>query len=165
MIVFDSSTLIFLAKTGLLDDFLKDYQGKILIPREVEAEACGRKKSFDALLIRERIQAERIAVAKVSNRKWRERLMQDFNIDKGEAEALALAVEKKASVIATDDRNAIKACRLLNIPFASAIAILIRMAEKRAIDPDKIRSSLDALTKYGRYSDAIIKEAKERLEI
>jgi predicted nucleic acid-binding protein len=163
MIVFDSSTLILLAKVELLDDFLGDYQGKVLIPPEVEEESCARKESFDALLLRKRIQENRIMVAKVSSGRLREQLMRDFNICRGEAEALALAIEKKANLVATDDKNAVKACKLLKIPFASAIAILIRMADKRLLDKDRIKTMLDALQKYGRYSDAIIKDARERL--
>jgi predicted nucleic acid-binding protein len=165
MIVFDSSTLILLAKTGLLDDFLKDYQGKVLIPREVEAESCSRKKSFDALLLQKRIQENGITVAKLLNRALSEQLMQDFNIFRGEAESLALAIEKKANLVATDDKNAVKACRVLKMPFTSAIAILIRMAERKVIAMDRVKAALAALMKYGRYSDGIIKEAKEKLGI
>jgi predicted nucleic acid-binding protein len=165
MIVFDSSTLTLLAKTGLLDDFLDDYQGKVLIPREVEVESCGKKQSFDALLLRKRIQENRIGVAKVSGPRLCEQLMRDFNICRGEAEGLVLAIEKKANLVATDDKNVVKACKLLKIPLTSAIAILIRMAERKVLERDKISAALDALLKYGRYSDGIIKEARERLRI
>jgi predicted nucleic acid-binding protein len=164
MIIFDSSTLILLTKVELLDDFLEDYEGKILIPREVEAESCGRKKSFDALFLRNMIQEKKIGVAKVSNTALCNRLMRDFRICRGEAEALVLALEKKAKLVATDDKNAIKACKLLKLSFTSAIAMLIKMAEREVIDAEKTRVALKALTKYGRYSDEIIKEAKERLK-
>lgn len=40
------------------------------------------------------------------------KLMEDFNIDEGEAEALILAIQEKAIMVATDDRNAIRACKL-----------------------------------------------------
>jgi predicted nucleic acid-binding protein len=165
MIVFDTSTLILLTRAGLLDAFLDDYRGKVLIPREVEAESCGRKKSLDALLIAERIREHRIGVAKVANTRLCEQIMRDFNICGGEAEAIALAIEKKANLVATDDRNAIRACKLLKISFTSAIAILTRMAERKIIDTDRINAALDTLIKYGRYSDGIIREARERLEI
>lgn len=165
MIVFDSSTLVLLAKSELLDGFLEDYKGKVLIPREVETESCGRKKSFDALLIRKRIQEKRIGVSKISNVAMCTRLIRDFRICRGEAEALALAVEKKAKLVATDDKNAIKACKLLKIHFTSAVAVLVRMKEKGAVDTEKAKAALTALVKYGRYSNRIIKEAKQKLEI
>jgi hypothetical protein len=59
----------------------------------------------------------------------------------------------------------IKACKVLKIPFTSALAILIRMADKRIIDTNRSRAVLDALVRYGRYGDAIIKDARERLGI
>jgi predicted nucleic acid-binding protein len=165
MVVFDSSTLILLAKVELLNAFLEDYKEKVLIPNEVEAESCTKKKSFDALLIREKIRENKIGVAKVSSTRLCEQLMRDFNICRGEAEALVLAIEKKAKLVATDDKNAIKACKLLKIPFTSAIAILIRMADRRVIDTEKVRAVLDALLKCGRYGNGVIKMAKKRLKI
>lgn len=165
MIVFDSSTLILLAKAELLDDFIADYGGKILIPQEVERECCRQKKTFDAVLIQERVESKKIIVVKISNAALRDRLMDDFNICAGEAEAIVLAIERKGKIVATDDRNAIKAYKMLKMPFTSAIAILVRMKDKGAIDAAKAKASLNALFKYGRYGNNIIKEAKEMLKI
>jgi len=163
MIVFDSSTLILLAKADILDDFIDDYRGAISVPKEVEAESCSRKESFDAQLIRKRIDEKRIGVTKISNKALCTKFMQDFHICRGEAEALVLAIEKKAKLVATDDKNAIKACKLLKLPFTSAIVVLVRMREKEAIDKEKAKAVLAALIKYGRYNDEIVKGAKERL--
>ena len=55
MIVFDSSTLILLAKKELLDMFLHNFNGVVAIPKEVTKESC-TKKTLDALLIEERIE-------------------------------------------------------------------------------------------------------------
>jgi len=154
-----------LAKVDLLDEFLNDYGGKVLIPREVETESCYRKKSFDALLIRKRIQEKKIVVMKMSNTALCTRLMQDFRICKGEAETLVLALERKAKLVATDDKNAIKACKLLKLSFTSAIAILVRLSEKGIIDTEMTETALETLVKNGRYSDGIVKMAKEKLKI
>jgi predicted nucleic acid-binding protein len=48
----------------------------------------------------------------------------------GEAEALVLALEKEAVVVATDDRNAIRACKVLRINFVTSLGILVRAVEK-----------------------------------
>lgn len=164
MIVFDSSTLTLLAKVGLLDDFIDDYGGKILIPRSVEVESCRQKESFEVLLLRRRVRENKIGVVRISKLSLCTRLIQDFCISRGEAEAIVLALEKKARLVATDDRNAIKACKVLKIHFASAITILIRMKNKGVIDKERAGTALEALIKYGRYSEAIISEAKVRLE-
>ncbi|MFZ3073183.1 MAG: hypothetical protein WA162_08065 [Thermodesulfobacteriota bacterium] len=165
MIVFDSSTLILLAKAELLDEFINDYGGMILIPQEVERECCRQKKTFDAVLIQKRVEDKKIIVAKISNAGLRGRLMGDFNICAGEAEAIVLAIERKAKITATDDRNAIKACKMLKMSFTSAIAILVRMKDKGTIDAERAKASLNALIKYGRYGGGIIKVAKARLKI
>ncbi len=163
MIVFDSSTLILLAKAELLDDFLDDYTGTVLIPREVETECCRTQGRFDALLIRTRIRENKIGVAKISNTTLRTRLMRDFRISKGEAEALVLAQEKEATLVATDDKNAITACKLLRIPFTSAIALLVRMTDTGAVGADRAHAAFKALARYGRYSERILQDAHARL--
>lgn len=58
------------------------------------------------------INEKKIQVLKVKNAKAVMKLMEDFNIDEGEAEALILAIQEKAIMVATDDRNAIRACKL-----------------------------------------------------
>jgi len=164
MLVFDSSTLILLAKAEILDNFLDDYEGKVLVPKEVEKESCNSKICFDALLIRKKVQENMIGVVKITDTSLCARLMGDFRIGRGEAEALVLAIERKAKLVATDDKNAIKACKLLRLSFTSAIAILVRLSEKGAIDTGKARAALNTLIKYGRYSGEIVKEVKKRIE-
>ena len=165
MIVFDSSTLILLAKVELLDDFINDFNGEVIIPLEVKEECCNKKNSFDALLIGRRIAEHKIRVVKIHNAELCKKFMLDFSIAQGEAETLVLLTEAKAALLAVDDRNAIKACRILNIPFTSALAILIRLVERGIIDTNKAKVKLDLLVKNGRYKDTMIKEAKLRLNI
>ena len=169
MIVFDSSTLILLAKVEILDDFLNDYNGEVIIPYEVKEECCSRKNSFDALLIGRRVDEKKIKTGKIRNVKLCEKFMKDFSISRGEAEALVLFIEKKAEtkteLFAADDKNAIKASKILMIPFTSALAILTRLVEKGIIDNTKAKVKLGMLARYGRYKDSMIKEAKERLHI
>jgi len=62
MIVFNSSTLILLAKAGILDEFLVAVNQRVVIPREVERESCEEKDSMDSLMIRKAIQDRRISV-------------------------------------------------------------------------------------------------------
>jgi len=40
MIIFDASTLILLAKTGLLELFISTFQGRVAIPKKVKSEVC-----------------------------------------------------------------------------------------------------------------------------
>ena len=165
MIVFDSSTLLLLAKSGLLDNFISDYTDEIIIPMEVKEESCDRKNSFDSLLIQKRIDEKKIKAVKVHNMKLCEKFMQDFSIAKGVAEALVLAFEEKTALLAVDDKNAIKASKILKIPFTTAISILARLVERGIIDINKAAEGLGLLAVYGRYKDTTIREAKKRLKI
>lgn len=164
MIIFDASTLILLAKTGLLDLLLDNYKGKVAISKEVERECC-KKKVFDALLIEKRIENKKIIVKQVKNKVLCNRLMSDFNMSRGESEAIILTLEEKADILATDDKNAINACKLLKIRFTSAIDILIRTMEKGIIEREEAGLKLGELNKYGRYAKSIIEDAKNKLEV
>ena len=109
MIVFNSSTLILLAKAELLDTFLAALNDKVVIPKQVETECCEEKQSVDALLIRKVIQEKKIFVQPLKNKRLYGKILTDFPLGKGEAESLALAVSQKARLFATDDKRAIQA--------------------------------------------------------
>ncbi len=161
MIVFDSSTLILLAKIELLDTFLGSYHGDITIPASVEKESTV-KGTFDGLLIRRRLEEGKIKV-KESNAEAAKQFMRDFNLGAGEAEAIALALDNKGSIVATDDRNALKACRLLNLEPTTAIAFLLRAREKNLLTKEEALAKLKDLSKYGRYEKTIIAAARNKL--
>src|ERR1035438_3646196 len=97
MIVFDASTLILIAKAELLDSFLTGFELKAAIPVEVEKECCDVKKSLDALLIQKALDASRLKVIAVKNRKLVVKLQGDFSLGKGEAEAIVLALTQQGT--------------------------------------------------------------------
>ena len=165
MIVLDASTLILLAKADLLERFLEASGMEAVVPREVAREACEVKQSFDALLIRNLIGAKKIRVEALKDRALFEKLRRELRLGAGEAEAIALAAAKEARLVATDDRNAINACKLAGIPFASAVAILVRMVEKRSLGKEEALRGLAILEREGRYRKSIIREARSRLEV
>jgi predicted nucleic acid-binding protein len=103
-------------------------------------------------------------VAKIKNTALAQKFSEDFNIDAGEAEALVLAIEKKAPIVATDDRNAIRACKILKLDFITAVAVPIRVVEKGLIEKDEGLVKLQKLQSVGRYSKAIIKDAEQQIQ-
>ena len=105
---------------------------QLIIPKAVESECTSKKDTYDAKLITQRIIEKRIIVQKSSNLKIRKKLMRDFNIANGEAEALTLCLDKN-QLLLTDDKKAINACKILHLPFATAPNILIRAYEKGLI--------------------------------
>lgn len=163
MIVFDPSTLILLAKTDLLELFVLDFRGKVLIPPKVKAEVCIEKREETPLIVK-LIKDKRIEVFEAKNSRQIKKFMDDFNIDAGEAEALTLAVQEGTGIVATDDRNAIRACKLLKLDFVSAIAVLIRAFEKNLIDRDEAVVKLQKLESIGRYNRTIIEDAIKKIK-
>lgn len=149
----------------LLGTFLGTLDEKVVIPKEVERECCEEKRTPDALLIQAAIQGKRIAVERVRARKLYTKILADFSLGKGEAEALALAVSGKARLFATDDKKAIQAAKLLRIPFTTAVGILVRLSEKGLLARKDAQLKLEALRKHGCYRKDIIEDARSRLEV
>jgi predicted nucleic acid-binding protein len=164
MIIFDSSTLILIARIDLLSPFLAGAGAEVAIPTEVARECCGVKRTLDALMIQKALDESRIRVLAVKNHKLIAKLQVDFNMGQGEAEALALAVKEKAQLLGIDDKNGINASRLLGIPFTTAVGILVRSCEKGLLDRRDALAKLEALAQYGRYKPAIIEDARSRME-
>lgn len=164
MFVFDSSTLILIAKIELLDLFLSEIGMEVAIPRAVEEECCGGKKTLDALMIQKAVDESRITVRSVKNRKLVLKLGADFSMGRGESEAIALALQEKARLVGIDDKRGINACKLTGVPFTTAIAILLRSREKGLIAKDDTLARLASLARYGRYKGSILEDAKRRLE-
>ncbi len=164
MLVFDSSTLILIAKVELLDAFLKDIGMEIAIPKAVEDECCGGKKTLDSLFIRKALDESRIKVRSVRNRRLVAKLAEDFSMGRGESEAIALALQEGALLVGIDDKNGINACKLAGIPFTTAVGILVRSRQTGLIDRGDAFIKLLALAEYGWYRDAILEDAKLRPE-
>lgn len=164
MLVFDASTLILLAKSDLLDLFLDDFPGIPLMPGAVEAESTGYPDRPDGVLIRKRLEEGRLTVEEIRQPGVVARLVQDFRLGAGEAEALALALEKgELAIIATDDRNAIRGCKVLRIGFVTSLGILARAVEKNLLTPEEGLRCLERLRSFGRFRAEIVKEISRQI--
>ena len=158
--VFDSSTLILLAKIDLLRESAEDIS--IVIPPKVKEE-CLFKESLDALLIKTLIAEGKIKVEKAGNQEAVRKLRADFRIEAGEAQALWLG--KRLGVpLAVDDGPTIKACKVLGVQFVTAIHFLINLRARGKLELPLALAKLEALAAYGRYSRKIIEDASQRLK-
>jgi len=162
MIVFDASTLILLAKVDLLGLFISHAKVPVLVPEAVRAEACGSGREETPVIAR-LLETGAIKTEKPRSRGMVRKLMVDFTIDLGETEAIAIAFQEKGAVVATDDRNAIRACKMLGIKFVTAISVLVTLYEKQLIARDASLAKLEKLAAIGRYGKAIIANAAKRL--
>ena len=157
--VFDSSTAILLAKVQLLG--IAAERLNICFSEAVKDETTN-KDTFDSKLIIKLINENKIKVVK-ANQSNVNALIEDFNIEKGEAESIEIASAKKC-ILATDDGPCIKSCRILGIKFATAIHFLISFYEKKLVEKEIVLEKLRLLEKYGRYGYDILKDAKNTIE-
>jgi len=164
MIVFDSSTLILVAKVELLDFFLSSARYVVAVPEEVERECYAAKRTLDALVIQKALDESRLRAMRVKDAKLVAKLASDFCLGRGEAEAIALAMAHKALLLGIDDKSGINACKVLGLPFTTAIDILIRSRIKGETTPSGALARLDLLAAHGRYKKSILEDAKAKLE-
>lgn len=135
-----------------------------MLPGAVEEEATGDLSRPDGLLIRQRIQEGRLAVEGVREPKVCARLVQDFRLGLGEAEALGLALEKEeTAIVATDDRNAIRACKVLRVGFVTSLGILVRAVEKGLLAQEDGMQAMERLRLHGRFKKEIIEEVARQI--
>jgi len=161
MISFDSSTLILLAKSELLKETVQDFE--IMITDIVRKE-CAVKDTFDAKLIHALISTDNIKVEKGFDKKEMSQIMKGFNINSGEASALLVAKKREIS-LATDDGLTIKACKILNVPFLTAIHFLLHLFDRSIIeDQEMALVKMEKLATFGRYNHRIIESAISRIK-
>ncbi len=161
IVVKDAMVLIHLAKLSLLRTSCEAL-GEIVIPKKIEKETVerGKQKNHpDAILIEELIENNTIEVNKVKNKKLIKRA-KDFNIQGGEAEAVALYWEKNADYLATDDDNVRTKRKLLDLDLISTISILINLFKDEEIGRNKLEESLKMLNEIGWFSTAVLDRAK-----
>lgn len=165
MVVKDSMVLIHLSKITLLEKSCELF-GTVLMPERVHKETIkkGKEKGYeDAVLIGEIVEKDLIEIKKVLDEKLIERA-NNFNIQAGEAEAVALYWQEKANILATDDDNVRRKRVILELDLIGTPAIILKLLESRRISRKKFRESLDLLREIGWFSNAVIDKALERGE-
>lgn len=157
IIVSDATAIILLEKIELLGRLLKDF--KILIPKDVEREAIifGKERNYpDAFRLEEKVKNKMIHAVEVKDYRFVDKVMKDFNIAKGESEAICLFNQEKAQLLATDDKLAIKACKSLGIPISGTCAFVTQAFDNRVIQESEATNMIKTLAKEGRYKPEII---------
>ncbi len=161
MLILDTSTLILLAKADLLSLLIE--KTRVWIPEEVRVEAVAKPQRYDAQLIAELVRAGSIRVATLDTRdRQRRQLEGDFNLGPGEAAALLLA-KARGVPLGTDDGPAIKAAKILGVPFLTAIHVLTELHARGRLNRKAAIAKLDALQQVGRYSARIVEDARRQL--
>ena len=151
--VFDSSTLILLAKSTLLRTFANP--NNAVITSKVNSEVFVKDEAEDVKIIKKLLDDSLIKKVQIKSAKTD--FAADFGLGEGEAEALSLALQEKF-ILATDDWRAIKACKVFDIRFINAIHCLLALYNNKLLDQRLALEKLNTLEKYGRYSTQIIED-------
>lgn len=156
IVIKDAMVLIHMAKLSILKKSC-DYFKKVLIPKLVYQEIIeGKEKGFsDSQLIIELIKNGKIIIKEIKDRSLIKRV-NEFNIQRGEAEVIALYWQQKADLIATDDDNVRKKKTLLNIQVIGTPAIILKLFKNKIIDENKIEQCVLELRKIGWFSNVVL---------
>jgi len=164
-IISDASTLILLEKVGLLDNLAKNIN--FIIPWEVYKEAVveGKLRQYaDAHKIDRKISKNLIKISEIKDYKKSNEIIKEFGIGKGETEAIILFFEEKADLLAVDDHKPINVCKVYNIPFMTALNLVLKSYRTKIIDFKEAEEMIKNLGIYGRYKDELIYRALKLLE-
>lgn len=159
-VVSNSSPIIHLAKIDQLN-LLSGFFGELLIPPAVYEECITEGKGRPEVA---RIkQASWLRVAPVGNQNLITLL--NAEVDRGEAEAIALALETQASLILLDDADAREKARLYHLKMTGLLGILLRARKSGKIV--SLSKMLDALRNTGfwlsvRLTDRLLREVGEK---
>jgi len=154
IIVKDAMILIHLAKLSILEKSC-DYFKNIIIPNLVYEEINKYEDYPDANIINSLIKSKKISIKNIKNINLIKKA-NEFNIQYGEAEALALYWQENADLLATDDDNVRKKKELLNIKLIGTPAIILILYNKKIIDKDKASLSIEILRDIGWFSNALL---------
>lgn len=161
MLVSNTSTLVLLAKIGLLERFF-DTVAPITIPSQVRIEYSFDEASYYAKLLEKAVLEKKIIVKEVRESELKI-ILHNFRLDSGEAAVYVLYKKGGYTAILTDDGELIKLCKLENIPFLCSLAIVVRLYEKRLITKEEAMEKLEKLNTVGRYSKEIYEYFKKEV--
>lgn len=156
--ILDSCTIILLAKASVLEKASESYNIKITSPVQEEVLE-GKKKMFpDALLLERLVNEKKIKIVEVPLEKMH-KMMQDFNMDKGEASVIARGLQEK-ELVGTDNRQGRKAARVYGLDLIGSIEVIVSLQKKKKISREKALEALSILQKEGWFSSYLIEQAK-----
>ena len=145
MIVSNSTPLICLAKLNRLH-LLKEFFVEVWIPEEVYREVVtgGKEEKYpDALLVEEAVKEGWVIVKKAAEMNR----LEEYGIDKGEVEAISLALNLKCSEILVDQSHARFVAEVMGLVPKGTIFVLLKALKNGVFSFDDYLKDLETLVK------------------
>ena len=152
IIIKDSMVLIHLAKITLLETSCEHFK-KVAIPKKIKDETTNTLHS-DAKVIKDLIAKGKIEVIKVKDTSLIKKA-NEFNIQGGEAEAVALYWEINANLLATDDDNVRRKREVLQLNMIGTPALMLELYKKNKINKAKLYDSIKTMKIIGWFSNTV----------
>lgn len=154
IVIKDSMVIIHLAKLSILEKSC-EYFKKVMIPELVYIEIMKGKDYPETAIVNELIKNNKIIIKNLNDQNLIKKA-NEFNIQRGEAEVVALYWQEKADFIATDDDNVRKKKVILDIKIIGTPAIIVKLYKKKLIDKSKIEQCISELKKIGWFTNAVL---------
>ena len=156
LVVKDAMVLIHLAKISLLGESCK-YFKDVIAPKLVFDEVMEGVKlgHADAKVVEKLKREGKIRILGINDFALVKRAT-EFNIQGGEAQAVALYWQEKADILVTDDDNVRKKGILLDIKVIGTLAIVLKLKLAKIIKEEKFRACVSELRRIGWFGDAIL---------
>lgn len=154
IVIKDSMVIIHLAKLSILEKSCK-YFKEVMISELVYIEIMKGKDYPETAIVSELIKNNKIIIKKINDQNLIKKA-NEFNIQGGEAEVVALYWQEKADFIATDDENVRKKKVILDIKIIGTPAIIVGLYKKRLIDKSKIEQCISELKKIGWFTNTVL---------
>ena len=154
----DSSSLILLAKSGLIEYVLE--KNIITIPKSVYEETVNRGKlkgREDSYII----EKSKIIIEDPKD-KTKDRVEKICNLHLGERDVISLAIDKKLTVLC-DDKKGRNACEVFGIETVTVLNILNNLYKTKKIDKKNALVILSKLQDYGWYKKELIEYVKDKI--
>lgn len=139
-IVSNTSPLLNLAIIGELEQVQTQFE-HVLVPPAVVEEFRLEKERPGSSVLRQAVEDEWLVVNEPTDEALIRTLRQD--LDEGEAEAIALAVERDASRVLIDEREGRRRARTIGLEVTGVLGILLRAAREGALG--SLADALDEL--------------------
>ena len=127
-----------------------------MIPELVYKETVLEGEEYpETIIIKELIKKGKINVKKINDKMLLNKVNQ-YNIQRGEAETVALYQQEKANLLATDDDNVRRKKSILDLNIIGTPVIILKLYNNNMISKEKFKDGVSQLRKIGWFSNAIL---------